>query len=71
MKIIIDIKSNFKFGEVEGEITNKEGLTINEVDEVVDELQEILPSDILTILDGGVLVRNCQHNKIVMRRDWE
>ena len=58
MKIIIDIK-------------NKEGLNINEVDEVVDELQEILPSDILTILDGGVLVRNCQHNKIVMRRDWE
>ena len=56
MKIIIDIK-------------NKEGLTINEVDEVVDELQEILPSDILTILDGGVIVRNCRYNTIVMRRD--
>ena len=58
MKIIIDIK-------------NKEGLTINEVDEVVDELQDILPSDILTILDGGVIIRNCQHNKIVMRRDYK
>ena len=69
MKIIIDIKSNFKFGEVEGEITNKEGLTINEVDEVVDELQDILPSDILTILDGGVLVRKCEYNTLVMRRD--
>ena len=56
MKIIIDIK-------------NKEGLTINEVDEVVDELQEVLPSDILTILDGGVIVRNCQLNTIVMKRE--
>ena len=57
MKIIIDIK-------------NKEGLTINEVDEVVDELQEVLPSDILTILDGGVISRHCRHNTIVMRREW-
>ena len=56
MKIIIDIK-------------NKEGLTINEIDEVVDELQEVLPSDITTILDGGVIVRNCRHNKIVMKRE--
>ena len=56
MKIIIDIK-------------NKEGLTINEIDEVVDELQEVLPSDITTILDGGVIVRNCQLNTIVMKRE--
>ena len=58
MKIIIDIK-------------NKEGLTINEIDEVVDELQEVLPSDILTLLDGGVIVRNCEYNTIVMRRDYQ
>ncbi len=56
MKIIIDIK-------------NKEGLTINEIDEVVDELQDVLPSDITTILDGGVIVRNCQLNTIVMKRE--
>ena len=58
MKIIIDIK-------------NKEGLTINEVDEVVDELQDVLPSDITTILDGGVISRKCRHNTIVMRRDYK
>ena len=56
MKIIIDIK-------------NKEGLTINEVDEVVDELQDVLPSDIITILDGGVIVRKCEYNTIVMKRE--
>ena len=58
MKIIIDIK-------------NKEGLTINEVGEVVDELQDVLPSDILTILDGGVISRKCRYNTIVIRRDYQ
>ena len=57
MKIVIDIK-------------NKEGLTINEIDEVVDELQDIVPSDILTVLDGGILIRNCRHNEIIIRRDY-
>ena len=64
MKIVFEIREKFHKG---GE--SKEGLTINEVDEIVDELQDVLPSDILTILDGGVIIRNCQHNKIVMRRD--
>ena len=58
MKIVIEIK-------------NKEGLTINEIDEVVDELQDVLPSDILTILDGGVISRKCRYNTIVIRRDYQ
>ena len=56
MKIVIEIK-------------NKEGLTINEIDEVVDVLDDILPSDITSILDGGMIVRSERYNTIVIRRD--
>ena len=64
MKIVFEIREKFHKG---GE--SKEGLTINEVDEVVDNLQDILPSDILTLLDGGVISRSCRYNNIIMKRE--
>ena len=61
MKIVIEVKDK--------NYVSKEGLTINEIDEVVDELQDVLPSDIISVLDGSVLVRKCEYNNIVIRRN--